>query len=213
MDVLTPETQAPDASGQYSLPSAIQWITVEDAAARLQVAGLPRNNRTIRRYCARGDLDCRKTENALHQPQYFIDAQSVETYIDQQKTLMSSGQDGSGLVQREPDKTGHGLPQSDGRGVDESTVSMHAQAQTGPDAAGPNRMGPGGEFVDQLQARLADKDEEIKFLRSELQHRRTTDTALHDVIAAFRANAESQRLAATPSPEGQGTSQHHGSSQ
>ena len=37
--------------------------------------------------------------------------------------------------------------------------------------------------------------------------RRTTDSALHDVIAAFRANAETQRIAASNnSSDGQGTS-------
>ena len=67
-------------------------------------------------------------------------------------------------------------------------------------------MSPRGDLVDQLQARLEDKDAEISFLRDELMHRRTTDSALHDVILAFRANAEAQRIAAAPNQsEGQGT--------
>lgn len=53
-------------------------------------------------------------------------------------------------------------------------------------------------MVDQLEARIKDKDTEIAFLRGELLHRRATDTALHDVIAAFRANAEAHRLNAAP---------------
>ena len=75
-----------------------------------------------------------------------------------------------------------------------------------PGQSGQGRVSPRGDLVDQLQARLEDKDAEISFLRGELMHRRTTDTALHDVILAFRANAEAQRLAAAPSqPDGQGT--------
>ncbi len=206
MDIHNTDNQEPDAPRQLSPSPVIQWITAEDASALLESAGLPRNNRTIRRYCARGDLDCRKTENAQHQPQYFIDARSVETYIDQQKTLMSLGLDGSRHVQSQLDETGLGSLHLSVRAADVSAASLNTQTPLGPAATGQNWIGPGGELLDQLQARLVDKDEEIKFLRSELQHRRTTDTALHDVIAAFRANAEAQRLSAgQQTPDGQGT--------
>lgn len=63
----------PDMSGQTDVQSdAVTWVSVPRAAHLFLEAGLQRNKRTIRRYCERGDLDCCKTENALHQPQYFL---------------------------------------------------------------------------------------------------------------------------------------------
>ena len=185
----------------------INWITVRDAALLFTEAGLPRNKRSIRRYCERGDLECKKTENALHQPQYFIDAASVVAYIEQQRTLMSSSVDTSGAVLTEPDNAGHDRGLDDGGQDIADTQYQSGDDRTLPDASGLSRTINNGVLADQLEQRLHDKDEEIAFLRGELLHRRTTDSALHDVIAAFRANAETQRIAASHnSSEGQGTS-------
>ncbi len=170
-------------------------------------AGLPRNKRSIRRYCERGDLECKKTENVLHQPQYFIDAASVVAYIEQQRTLMTPSMDASGAVLTEPDNAGHdhGLDDSGQNIADAQNLS--GDDRTLPDTSGQSRTINNGVLADQLEQRLHDKDEEIAFLRSELLHRRTTDSALHDVIAAFRANAETQRIAASQNGnDAQGTS-------
>ena len=197
---------SPDLPG-HELPQPVAtWISVPEVARRLSAAGLPRNKRTIRRYCERSDLECRKTENALHQPQYFIDPNSVEVYIAQQKPLMTASPDQSGLVRFAPDEAGLEV-QVEGTIDQAGHGTMPAgSVRSQPGQSGQGRVSPRGDLVDQLQARLEDKDAEISFLRGELMHRRTTDTALHDVILAFRANAEAQRLAAAPSqPEGQGT--------
>ena len=198
--------QLPDVSSQQVPEQIIHWITVQDASLLFTEAGLARNKRSIRRYCERGDLECKKTENALHQPQYFIDAASVAAYIEQQRTLMSSSADASGAVLTEPDNAGHdhGL---DAGGQDiADTQNQSGGDRTLPDTSGQSRTNNNGVLADQLEQRLHDKDEEIAFLRGELLHRRTTDTALHDVIAAFRANAETQRIAASQNgSDGQGT--------
>lgn len=189
---------SPDMSGHDPMSRPIAWMTLSKVAARLADADLPRNRRTLRRYCERGDLDCRKTENALHQPQYFVDAASVETYIAQQKALLSASAGMPGRDRTGPDEA---APEISSSAVIETIADMTGSVRTSPDDAGLTRPGVSGELLEQLRERLADKDEEIKFLRSELQHRQTTDSALHDVIAAFRANAEAQRLAAAPHTE------------
>jgi hypothetical protein len=204
-EIIIPE--GPDTSGSALEDIVIHWITVQDASLLFAEAGIPRNKRSIRRYCERGDLECKKTENALHQPQYFIDAASVVAYIEQQRTLMSSRADVSGAVLTEPDNAGktHGL---DAGGQDiADTQNRSGDDRTLPDSSGQSRTLNNDVLADQLEQRLRDKDEEIAFLRGELLHRRTTDTALHDVIAAFRVNAETQRIAASHnSSDGQGTS-------
>ena len=191
----------PDTSGQLPPEVPDAWLSVPKVAHIFLVAGMPRNKRTIRRYCERGDLDCRKSENALHQPQYFIDPQSVETYIAQQRSLPASDPAMSGLSRTEPVTAGHDH-------IDPATSSRadkHAgasgQSRTEPDMSGQGRAPASDALIEQLSERLREKDGEIAFLRGELTHRRTTDTALHDVIAAFRMNAEAQRLAAGASPE------------
>ena len=197
----------PDTSGPFDEVITISWITVQQASLLFTEAGLPRNKRSIRRYCERGDLECKKTENALHQPQYFIDAESVVAYIEQQRTLMTSSADASGAVLTEPDTAGHDHGFDDGGQDIEDTQNLSGNDRTLPDTSGLSRTINNGVLADQLVQRLHDKDEEIAFLRGELLHRRTTDSALHDVIAAFRANAETQRIAASHnSSDGQGTS-------
>ena len=206
MDELPSTLAAPDPSGLAPLDVQRAWVSVPEVARRLSEAGLPRNKRTIRRYCERGDLECRKTENALHQPQYFIDPKSVEVYIAQQKSLMTASPDQSGLVRSAPDDAGLDYPAEGGEVQADLGAMSAGLARSQPGPSGQGRVSPRGDLVDQLQARIEDKDAEINFLREELKHRRTTDTALHDVILAFRANAEAQRLAAAPSqPDGQGT--------
>jgi hypothetical protein len=198
---------APDTSGPVLTEEVVLWITVQDATLLFSEAGIPRNKRSVRRYCERGDLECKKTENALHQPQYFIDAASVAAYIEQQRTLMSSSADVSGAVLIAPDNAGHdhGLDAGGQDIVDMQNPS--GDDRTLPDRSSLSRTINNGVLADQLEQRLRDKDEEIAFLRGELLHRRTTDTALHDVIAAFRANAETQRIAASHNNyDGQGTS-------
>ena len=198
---------APDTSGLVLTEEVVLWITVHEASFLFSEAGIPRNKRSVRRYCERGDLECKKTENALHQPQYFIDAASVAVYIEQQRTLMTSNADVSGAVLTEPDNAGHDHGSDAGEQNIVDTQNPSGDARTLPDTSDLSRTNNNGVLADQLEQRLRDKDEEIAFLRGELLHRRTTDTALHDVIAAFRANAETQRIAASHNNyDGQGTS-------
>ena len=205
MDEVNINQGSPDLPGlKFPEPNTVR-ISVSEVARLLSEAGLPRNKRTIRRYCERGDLECRKTENALHQPQYFIDPKSVEVYIAQQKSLMTASPDQSGLVRSATDEAGLEHQSESGDGQVELGAMSAGSVRSLPGPSGQGRVSPRGDLVDQLQARIEDKDAEIGFLRSELLHRCTTDTALHDVIAAFRANAEAQRLAAAPNHEGQGT--------
>lgn len=200
------EPDAPDRSGLALSEAATAWISIAEASHIFSVARMARNRRTIRRYCERGDLECRKTENALHQPQYFIDPKSVSVYIEQQRTLLDASRDMSGPIQTDPDIVGQNQIVDDAENLFDVRAVLAGPIRTSPGQPGQGRSAD--VLAAQLAERLRDKDEEIAFLRGELLHRRTTDTALHDVIAAFRANAEAQRLSARQqSPDGQGTTQ------
>ncbi len=70
----SPDTARPTATG-YPL-------TLEDVSRLFDEAGLPRNVRTLQRYCAAGRLDCIKEETATGLA-YFVDPVSVERAIKQ----------------------------------------------------------------------------------------------------------------------------------
>jgi hypothetical protein len=64
-------------------PSATSYtLSLEETALRFVEAGLPRNIRSLQRYCAAGRLDCIKHENVSGLA-YFVDPDSVERAITQ----------------------------------------------------------------------------------------------------------------------------------
>ena len=70
---------APDKSR----PTATEYpLTLDDVSHLFDEAGLPRNVRTLQRYCAAGRLDCIKEETATGLA-YFVDPVSVERAIKQ----------------------------------------------------------------------------------------------------------------------------------
>jgi len=70
-DMPRPAATSPD--NEYSL-------SIEEAAARYEHAGLPRTLRTIQRYCAKGHLDCRRIEIPYGE-KYLITPASVAKHI------------------------------------------------------------------------------------------------------------------------------------
>ncbi len=64
-------------------PGATQYsLSLDDVSHLFDEAGLPRNVRTLQRYCAAGRLDCIKEETATGLA-YFVDPVSVERAIKQ----------------------------------------------------------------------------------------------------------------------------------
>jgi hypothetical protein len=74
-----PRHDAPDTAR----PTATEFpLTLDDVSRLFDEAGLPRNVRTLQRYCAAGRLDCIKEETATGLA-YFVDPISVERAITQ----------------------------------------------------------------------------------------------------------------------------------
>jgi hypothetical protein len=77
-----PDQRRHDAPG-IARPSATQYpLTLEEVSRLFDDAGLPRNARTLQRYCAAGRLDCIKEETATGLA-YFVDPVSVGRAIKQ----------------------------------------------------------------------------------------------------------------------------------
>jgi hypothetical protein len=77
----------PDEGRQHqpdtARPSATRYsLTLEDAARLFAEAGLPRNKRSLQRYCVAGRLDCIKEETVTGLT-FFVDPESVGRAITQ----------------------------------------------------------------------------------------------------------------------------------
>jgi hypothetical protein len=78
------ENIMPDAAGQS--PSEphhdrqLYQLPLKEVQLRFTEAGIPRSDKSMRRYCQDGRLDCMKTEGPTG-PQYFARASSVDRLI------------------------------------------------------------------------------------------------------------------------------------
>src|SRR5437764_3376702 len=61
-------------------PDTDYSLSIDDALARYERAGLPRTPRTIQRYCAKAHLDCRRIETSYGE-KYLITPASIAKHI------------------------------------------------------------------------------------------------------------------------------------
>ena len=62
------------------LDESVYSRSIDEAADRYAEAGFPRPTRRLQKYCARGDLDCRKVETSSGE-KYLITPESIERHI------------------------------------------------------------------------------------------------------------------------------------
>jgi hypothetical protein len=105
-------------------------LTVEETAQRYEKAGVPRTIRRIQKYCARGDLDCKKVETDFGE-KYFISEESIERHIAQ----IRDAQDAAGRAQPRPDAAELSLETNNVSKIEEAAST---DAPTRPDAVGRN---------------------------------------------------------------------------
>jgi len=71
----------PDLSRQVATSDDSEYsLSIEDALARYEAAGLPRTTRSIQRYCAKGDLDAHRIETPFGE-KFLITPASVDRHI------------------------------------------------------------------------------------------------------------------------------------
>jgi hypothetical protein len=128
-------------------------LTIEDAAKHYAEAGFPRPLRRLQKYCARGDLESRKVETPTGE-KYLITPESVERHI-------SYIRETSGRASPRPDAPERAI-NGVVNNIEEPSTAEHGQ----PRLDAPERVGP--DYTIQLEKRIEEKDEEIRFLRSEV---------------------------------------------
>ena len=133
-------------------PDSEFTLTIDDALERYARAGLPRTPRSVQRYCAKGHLDCRRIETAFGE-KYLISPASVDkhiAYIEEVRPVATSRDLSRRAATTVVSEQGHREPRQEG--------------PTGTDLSRPVAT----EHVQQLETRLAEKDGEIMFLRTEV---------------------------------------------
>lgn len=76
------DTPRPDATG----PEKEYSLSIDETAGWYARAGHPRTTRSIQRYCARGHLDCRKTETPFGD-EYRVAPYSIDRHVAQIEEL------------------------------------------------------------------------------------------------------------------------------
>ena len=72
----------PDAPARLAAPldDSAYTVSIEDAGNRYAAAGFPRPVRRLQKYCARGDLECRKVDTVSGE-KYLITPESIDRHI------------------------------------------------------------------------------------------------------------------------------------
>lgn len=144
-------------------PDSEFTLSIDDALERYTRAGLPRTPRSIQRYCAKGHLECRLIDTGFGE-KYLITPSSVDkhiAYIEEVRPV-ATRRDMSGHVATGRDSS---------RQVATSVAPRenHEKPLPGPAITPDDKSRPvATEHMQQLEKRIDEKDDEIRFLRSEV---------------------------------------------
>jgi hypothetical protein len=145
MDTDQPRPAATSPDNDYSL-------SIEDAAALYERAGLPRTLRTIQRYCAKAHLDCRRVEIPYGEKFFITPASVVKhiAYIEETRQTMAGRDEPRPVATDRDTDTYHGS-------------NDERQPPTGRDQ--PRQTAAESEYVSRYVARLEGENE---FLRGQV---------------------------------------------
>jgi hypothetical protein len=128
-------------------------LSVEEAADRYAAAGHPRTIRAIQKYCRRGDLESQKVETTYGE-RYLITPASIDRHI---AMIMERSQTNV----REQSRPDASVRSTEMREHSSDEPFATGREQPRPDAGG-------NQYVEQLEKRFTEKDDQIAFLRSEI---------------------------------------------
>jgi len=135
-------------------PDSEFTLTIEEAASRYEHAGHPRTDRSIQRYCAKGHLDCRRVETSFGD-KYLITPASVAKHI-------------AYIEEVRPVATSRDLPLPVATDVAAAEQHEEPRQEIHPSPDLSRLVATDERYVQQLEKRLGEKDNEIGFLRSEV---------------------------------------------
>jgi len=164
-------------------------LSVHDVGRQLTDAGVPRSERQIKRYCETGFLQAVKVPGPTGD-QWYVAPVSVPKLIGDLKQWAAQR---AGHVQQQPATTASvpvdppptNVTDTAGQGRHEPASSDHDRAERGEDGR------VSSAYVEQLERRIGEKDETIKFLQEELIDRRRQIGGMETIIDGQRQLLES----------------------
>lgn len=163
-----PRPDAPERDASEVLADDMRHALSLDEVGDIYASrGFPRSQRSLQRFCAGGHLDCQKVATTTGD-KYLVAPYSVERHLTQLKqlaaTAAATGRDVSRqfatpVVPQVIDPLPHDTPRHEER-----------QPAPGPDMTAPvaEERRDTSQLVAQLEKRIGEKDDEIKFLRGEV---------------------------------------------
>ena len=180
----------------YTLP-------VEEVAEQYAAAGHPRTLRTIQRYCAKGDLDCRKVPTLTGEV-YRVAPYSVMRHIAQTNEVIAFTPAATGRDEARQDALVVAAPiQATPAPTPVPTTPVEprhdttSRDQSPPVAADEPAKVPDNHvldlsrrYVDQLEKRIEEKTEEVTFLKSQVlakdEQIKISNETIHSLIDRSR---------------------------
>ena len=171
-DRFSPDTSRHDATGREDGDIARQKetrhsLTLDQVGNIYAERGFPRSARSLQRFCSNGHLDCSKIATTTGD-KYLVAPYSVERHLKQLAQLQATEAATRSSLARHVTTSGGQASDSQFASDDRRRDVRHTT--TGDDVSEPveqmNR--DTSQLVVQLEKRIGDKDDEIKFLRSEV---------------------------------------------
>jgi len=137
-----------------------KWLTAKEASQYSYKNGLPRSIKSLRRWCAKGDIEAEKRPNGRTE-QWFIDRESLDIKIKEELEFLKHSEKHLPHIEKvaghTADMSGHDRTQAD--------VSAHKRPQA--DTSGRERSQPDS----QNQTQIRDLEDQILLLKNDIKWR------------------------------------------
>lgn len=184
------DAAAPVQEPAASLSLAKRYeVSVDEIRARLIGVDISKSKDTIQRYCREGRLDCQKIGVFRR---YYATEESVKKLI----AWLQIDADADGGKQVHEDASTDMRDEMQPHASAPSDITNEIQEPHAGASSRPQMDADASTVVQMLKQQIADKDEDITFLREELRERRSAVNALEKLVDAFGKNAETARLTA-----------------
>ena len=172
------------------LDESAYTLTIDEAADRYAGAGFPRPARRLQKYCARGDLECRKVETSFGE-RYLITPESVGRHI----AYISETAAAAGRAPARPDASERVFNQGQ-----DAMKSEPASGLAQPRSGAPEYVSRLESENDFLRKQIGVKDEQIKDLTERARETNHLIAGLQKMLTPLLGRSDESY--ANPDPRG-----------
>lgn len=180
-DMPRPDAPHRDAAAVDMVEELRHSLSLDQVGNIYAERGFPRSQRSLQRFCASGHLDCTKVATTTGD-RYLVAPYSVDRHLTQLAQLAATEAATRPAVSRQF-ATPVALQNADAPNHDDSRHDDR-QPATSADMTPPgaDERRDTSHLVDQLEKRIDEKNDEIKFLREELEDRRNQIRGMKSII-------------------------------